>query len=44
MRTLKGSGPQLEEWGRNGRGFAAKFEEEPVLRRFERVLREVAEG
>jgi len=42
MRKLRGSGLKLEEWGRNGRGFARRFEEKQVLWRFERVLRKMA--
>jgi colanic acid biosynthesis glycosyl transferase WcaI len=43
MRGLRGSRAILNEWGRNGRGYAARFEEERVLRDFDGVLEELAE-
>ena len=43
IRTLRASKAKLEECARNGRKFAAKFEEGPVLGSFEAVLEEVGQ-
>ena len=44
IRGLRGSRARLEECGRNGESFAARFEEERVLGEFEKVLEELATG
>ena len=42
MRGLPGSAERLKECARNGRDFAARFEEGKVLGEFEKLLRELA--
>ena len=43
MRGLRGNPAKLEECARNGRAFAARFEEGRVLGEFEKLLKELAE-
>ena len=43
MRGLRGNPAKLEECARNGRAFAARFEEGRVLGEFEKLLKELTE-